>query len=101
MPKIDQAYLHQLYQAILSLETVEQCRAFLDDICTVQELEALSQRLEVAKLLHQGKNYVDINKLTGASTATIGRVSKCLSYGDGGYKAALEKMEEAGKDNEI
>ena len=97
MPKIDQAYLHQLYQAILSLETAEQCRAFLDDICTVQELEALSQRLEVAKLLHQGKNYVDINKLTGASTATIGRVSKCLSYGDGGYKAALEKMEEAGK----
>ncbi len=101
MPKIDKEYLQQLYKAILSLETEEECRAFLDDICTVQELEALSQRFEVAKLLHQGKNYVDINKQTGASTATIGRVSKCLTYGDGGYKTALEKLEEAGEDNEI
>lgn len=101
MPKIDKEYLQHLYKAILSLETEEECRAFLDDICTVQELEALSQRFEVAKLLHQGKNYVDINKQTGASTATIGRVSKCLTYGDGGYKTALKKLEEAGVEDEL
>ncbi|MBE6947603.1 MAG: hypothetical protein E7454_05070 [Ruminococcaceae bacterium] len=94
MPKIDKHYLDNLYQAVLSLRTKQECAAFFDDICTVQELEALSQRLEVARLLYEGNNYVDINKLTGASTATICRVSKCLSYGDGGYKGVLEKMKE-------
>lgn len=97
MAKPEKKYLDNLYRALLSLETAEECAAFLDDICTIQELEALSQRFEVAKLLHEGKNYVDINKLTGASTATICRVSKCLSYGDGGYKTVIGKLEQAGE----
>ena len=97
MAKIEKKYLENLYRAILSLKSVDECAAFLDDVCTIQELEALSQRFEVARLLHKGKNYVDINKLTGASTATICRVSKCLSYGDGGYKTVIQRMEEAGE----
>ena len=97
MTKINREQLRQLYKAILSLETEQECAAFLDDICTVQELEALSQRFEVANMLHEGKNYVDINKLTGASTATICRVSKCLSYGDGGYKTVIQKIEKKGE----
>ena len=100
MGKIEKKYLENLYRAILALETEQECAAFFDDIFTVQELESVSQRLEVARLLHQGKNYVDINKLTGASTATICRVSKCLSYGDGGYKAVIEKLE-AGEGNDL
>ena len=97
MAKIEKKYLDNLYRAILTLENVQECATFLEDICTIQELEAISQRLEVARLLHEGKNYVDINKQTGASTATICRVSKCLSYGGGGYKTAILKMEEAGE----
>lgn len=101
MAKIEKKYLDNLYKAILSLKNTQECAAFLDDVCTIQELEALSQRFEVARLLHEGKNYVDINKLTGASTATICRVSKCLSYGDGGYRTVIQRMEEAGEENEI
>ena len=71
---------------------MDECSAFFDDICTIQELEALSQRLEVACLLNQGKSYIDINKTTGASTATICRVSKCLNYGEGGYLTAIERL---------
>lgn len=93
MARVDKKYLENLYAAILSLETKEQCAAFLEDICSIQELEAISQRLEVARLLHEGKNYVDINKITGASTATICRVSKCLTYGDGGYASVIQKIE--------
>lgn len=100
MAKIERKYLNNLYRAILALETKQECAAFLDDIFTIQELDAISQRLEVARLLHEGKNYVDINKMTGASTATICRVSKCLTYGDGGYKTVIEKLE-AGEDNEL
>ena len=101
MAKIEKKYLDNLYMAILSLRTVDECAAFFDDVCTIQELEALSQRFEVAKLLYEGKNYVDINKLTGASTATICRVSKCLSYGDGGYKTAIQRLEKAGDEDEV
>ena len=101
MPKIDEKNLQQFYKAILSLDTLDECAAFFDDICTIQELEAISQRFEVANLLHAGKNYVDINKLTGASTATICRISKCLTYGEGGYKTVIEKMKQAGDKNEI
>ena len=97
MAKIDTKYLDTSYAALLTLETKEQCAAFLEDICSIQELESISQRLEVARLLHEGRNYVEINKITGASTATICRVSKCLTYGDGGYATVLRKMEEAGE----
>ena len=83
----------KLFKAILSLKSNEECSAFFDDICTIQELEALAQRLEVACLLNEGKSYIDINKATGASTATICRVSKCINYGEGGYLTAIERLE--------
>ena len=82
----------ELYKAILSLENEDECAAFFSDICTIQELEALVQRLQVAKMLLGGNNYNDISKAVGASTATICRVAKCVKYGDGGYKTVLERI---------
>lgn len=90
--------LQNFFKAILSLRTLEECDMFFDDICTIQEIEALSQRFEVAMLLCEGKSYNDINRITGASTTTIGRVSKCLNYGDGGYKTAIERIKETAND---
>ena len=84
----------KLFEAILKLESIEECRRFFEDICTVKELEAITQRLEVAKLLAEGQNYQEISKICGASTATISRVSKCLQYGDGGYAIVLGEEEE-------
>ena len=84
----------RLCRAFLQLQTQEECRAFLDDLCTIRELQDLAQRLEVAVMLRKGSNYQTISKATGASTATICRVNKCLNYGDGGYAAVLDRMEE-------
>ena len=84
----------KLYRAILSLQTRDECEAFLEDICTFQEIEAMVQRLDVAIELCKGKSYNEANRLTGASTATICRVSKALNYGDGGYKTVIERMEQ-------
>lgn len=83
-----------LFAALLSLQTVEECEAFLEDLCTIKELQDLSQRYQVAKMLNEKKNYQDISKATGASTATISRVNKCLMYGTGGYRLALQREEE-------
>ncbi len=80
----------KLFCTILALNSVEECYAFFEDVCTIKELQDMSQRLEVAQLLHEGKSYVQISEKTGASTATIGRVNKCLNYGSGGYRKALE-----------
>jgi len=80
-----------LFRAILQLKNEEECYAFFEDVCTIKELQDISQRFEVAKLLSEGKSYLQISAATGASTATIGRVNKCLHYGTGGYKTALEK----------
>ena len=80
------------FKAVLTLKTIEECEDFFDDICTIQELESLAQRMDVAIKLKQGKSYLDINKQTGASTATISRVGKCLNYGSGGYDLAIERM---------
>ena len=82
----------RLFEILLTLESVEEYRAFFDDICTIKELQDISQRLEVAGMLHQGKNYQEVSRETGASTATICRVNKCLVYGSGGYRLALEKV---------
>lgn len=95
MTKLKSNDANKLFSAIVSLKDEKECAAFFDDICTIQELEALVQRFEVACQLDEGKSYVDINKNTGASTATICRVSKCLNYGDGGYKTAIERIKEA------
>lgn len=94
MHKLDKERLQRLYKAVLSLETEEECAAFFEDACTIQETEAIAQRIEVACQLNKGKSYVDINKSTGASTATICRVSRCLNYGSGGYKTVIERMGE-------
>ena len=95
MTKLKSNDADKLFKAIVSLKDEKECAAFFDDICTIQELEALVQSFEVACQLDEGKSYVDINKTTGASTATICRVSKCLNYGDGGYKTAIERVKEA------
>ncbi len=80
-----------LFKAVLQLKTLEDCQKFFEDVCTIKELQAIAQRWEVAVMLNEGKNYLDISKKTGASTATISRVAKCLNYGAGGYELALER----------
>lgn len=80
----------ELFEAILKLKSVEDCRRFFEDVCTIKELQDITQRLEVARLLKEGYNYQSISKETGASTATISRVNKCLNYGSGGYGIVLE-----------
>ena len=84
----------KFYEAILTLQTVEECEAFFEDICTYQEMDAIAQRMEVARLLWDDMRYNDVNKQTGASTATICRVSKAMNYGAGGYKTVIERMKE-------
>ena len=85
---------HRLFQAILTLRTEDECLRFFDDLCTIKELQDLSQRLEVAAMLSDGKNYQEVSRATGASTATISRVNKCLNYGNRGYQTALSRMKE-------
>ena len=82
-----------LFQAVLSLRDVEECYRFFDDLCTIGEIRAMSQRLEVAKMLREGKTVAQISAATGVSSATITRVNKCLSYGSNGYKTVLERCE--------
>ncbi len=83
----------RLFKAILSLETKEDCEKFFEDICTIKELQAMAQRLAVARLLQEKKTFAEIVAQTGASTATISRVNRCLMYGAGGYGKVLEKTE--------
>ena len=83
-----------LCKAILSLKTEEECRAFLEDVCTIKEIQDLSQRFQVAQMLSQGISYAAICKETGASTATISRVSRAHEYGAGGYKLVIDRMKE-------
>jgi TrpR-related protein YerC/YecD len=84
---------YSLFEAVLSLENVEECAAFFEDICTIKELQDLTQRLAVAQMLHDGEKYQAIEEKTGASTATISRVNKCLNYGSGGYRTVLGRAE--------
>ena len=83
----------RLFQTFLNLETIEECYAYFADICTVKEIEDMSQRLDTAILLSQGLSYQKISEQVNVSTATIGRVSRCLNYGDGGYRRAIDKLE--------
>lgn len=88
----------QLVKAILSLKDENQCYRFFEDICTVSELKALAQRLEVARMLDEGYIYETIVEKTGASTATISRVKRCLVYGSDGYNSVMEVLKEGKKD---
>ena len=81
----------KFFEAVLSLENKDECAAFFDDICTIKEIQDIAQRFEVARLLNEGLNYNEISAKTGASSATITRVNKCLHYGNGGYKTVLER----------
>lgn len=90
--KIKEETNDRLFEAILSLQSVDECYAFFEDICTVTEIKALAQRLEVAKMLRDKKTYQEIQQTTHASTATISRVNRCLSYGSDGYKLILERV---------
>lgn len=85
-----------LIDAVLCLETREECSHFLDDLCTLQELKALTQRLQVAKMLDKNIVYSEIVAQTGASTATISRVNRSLNYGADGYKVIFERLEKKG-----
>ena len=84
----------RLFKAILSLENVEECYAFFEDICTITELRDMSQRLDTAFLIDKGISYQKISEQIGVSTATISRVSRCLNYGAGGYRTVIDRMKE-------
>ena len=84
--------LEQFYQAILSIKDEEECRQFFDDVATIREMLDMSARLEVARMLDEGTVFSEISKETGASSATISRVNKCLTYGEGGYKTVLDRL---------
>jgi len=86
---IEKNSFDMLYDAVLSLKSKEQCKAFCKDIFTIKELETITQRLEVAKMLLDGSTFNEIVSATGASTTTIARVNRCLNYGEGGYKSVL------------
>lgn len=90
--KLRSEQLDELFDAILSLKTREECYQFFDDIATMNEIQALSQRFQVAKMLKQGKTYNTIEAKTKASTATISRVRRCVDYGSGGYKLVLNRL---------
>ncbi len=83
-----------LYRAIASLRDEDECRRFLEDLCTVSELKAMAQRVDVALLLDEGLIYSEILERTGASSATISRVNRCLHYGSGGYQAVVPRLRE-------
>ncbi|AXF57531.1 YerC/YecD family TrpR-related protein [Salicibibacter kimchii] len=84
--------MDQLFHAILSLKDIEECYQFFDDLCTINEVQSLAQRLEVARMLQEGKTYHKIEVETGASTATISRVKRCLNYGNDSYQLALSRV---------
>ena len=92
MVNLHSASLDRLFEAILNLNTTDDCYKFFEDVCTIKELQDMAQRLDVAFLLTEGMNYQKIAQEVNVSTATISRVSKCLNYGSGGYKEAIEKI---------
>ena len=88
-----------LFDAILSLQNKEECYTFFEDVCTINEIQSLSQRFEVAKLLREKRTYLEIAEQTGASTATISRVNRSLNYGNDGYDMVFRRMEQEDQEN--
>lgn len=88
------AQTDELFKSILMLDNVEECYQYFEDLCTVKEIRDLGQRLEVARRLASGSSYQQAGEATGASTATIGRVKRCLNYGTGGYQMILERLKD-------
>lgn len=93
--KFKRADIDELFKAILLLKDEEDCYRFFEDICTINEIHAIAQRLQVAKLLSEKRTYSEIEDMTNASTATISRINKCLIYGADGYQRILKRMENA------
>ncbi len=93
--KVPDTSMDELYRAFLLLETVEECRAFLLDLCTRSEMNSMAQRLLVARLLQENLTYTEITELTGVSAATISRVSRALDYGEDGYRLILDRLGQA------
>ena len=91
-PKIKTEAVDELFDAILKLETREECYTFFEDLCTINEILSLFQRLDVAKMLRDKKTYMEIAEKTGASTATISRVNRSLSYGNDGYEMIFNRL---------
>ncbi|SFC83097.1 YerC/YecD family TrpR-related protein [Clostridium uliginosum] len=91
--KIKSKELDLFFKGILQLKDIEECYKFFEDVATINEVKALAQRLHVAMLLNNKKTYTEIAHVTGASTATISRVNRCLNYGSDGYKLILGKIE--------
>ena len=83
-----------LFRAILSLQSMEECYQFFEDVCTINEIQSMSQRFEVTRLLREKQTYQEIAERTGASTATISRVNECLIYGTDGYRMVLDRTKE-------
>ena len=94
MNGIDKDMAQSFFDAVLSLKTAEECQAFFMDVCTIKELQDLTQRFQVAVLLNEGRNYQEISRETSVSSATISRVNRCLLYGDGGYRTVLARRAE-------
>ncbi len=88
---------NSFFEAVLKLESVEEAQKFFEDVCTIKEVEDMTSRLEVAKLLIEKTSYGEISKKTGASTATISRVNRCLNYGKGGYKTVIDRLTKGDK----
>ena len=97
MSKIRNQEIDRLFEAILSLENIEDCYNFFEDACTIKEINEIAQRFQVACQLDAGRNYQEVNKETGASTATICRVNKCLNYGNEGYRTVIDRLKKEGK----
>ncbi len=99
MPVYMNELIARLMEAVSKTETPEECMALFDDLCTIKEIQDMAQRFETAVQLSEGRNYREIAQDVGVSTATISRVSRCLNYGSGGYRKAIEKMERGEKDS--
>ncbi len=97
MQKLRNEEIDKLFEAVLALKSVEECYAFFEDACTIKELKEIAQRFQVACALDAGRNYQEVNKETGASTATICRVNKCLNYGNEGYRTVIDRLKKEGK----
>ena len=94
MKPINSESVDRLYETILSLKNLDECRAFFEDVCTIKEITDMSQRLDTAFLIDDGVSYQKISERIGVSTATISRVSRCLNYGAGGYRTVIDRTKE-------
>ncbi|OAT80327.1 YerC/YecD family TrpR-related protein [Desulfotomaculum copahuensis] len=90
--KLKDPLLDDLFKGVLTLQTIDECYQFFEDVCTVAEIKSMAQRLEVARMLQENRTYGEIAHRTGASTATISRVKRCLNYGADGYKLVLARL---------